>query len=446
MLAASALTLSALSLDATTAGWIVAGSLAAAWMLAALIRRRSTRALAKRLAPDSSLETHEQQYPLLEPLACAILRREREFHAREGLLSERLAELERVLHTTPIAVLSLDHLQRILSANPAAERLLAFDERSARGRLLQDSVRQPGLNRAVTQALARGGSTSVELHLELDTPLEVQLSCEPLHIDEKPAGIVLSLVDVTRIRRLESMRSEFAANVSHELRTPITNIKGYVETLLTAGITDPAQSRRFLEIIHRNTARLSGIVEDILTLAFLEEPEAKHALVKEAAHAADIVAQVIEDLSVAASARRAHIVASADPAIIVHCNRPLLEQALMNLLSNAIKYSKEGATITVVATVEGASVRIAVIDNGLGIAAKHLPRIFERFYRVDPSRARSQGATGLGLAIVKHIAVSHGGSVEVTSQIGEGSCFSVLVPYASDALSEPNGNSKNRAS
>jgi two-component system phosphate regulon sensor histidine kinase PhoR len=236
------------------------------------------------------------------------------------------------------------------------------------------------------------------------------------------------------MRRLESMRSEFAANVSHELRTPITNIKGYVETLLQVGIDDPERMRKFLEIVHRNTVRLSGIVEDILTLAFLEEPETKQSLTQDPASARDIVGQVVEDLGSAASAKAIQVIVSVETERMVVANRSLIVQAMANLVSNAIKYSGERTTVRIRIADVGEAICLSVSDEGPGIAAKHLPRIFERFYRVDKARARSQGGTGLGLAIVKHIATIHGGRVEVTSQLGQGSTFSLFLPAASGTL------------
>jgi two-component system phosphate regulon sensor histidine kinase PhoR len=230
------------------------------------------------------------------------------------------------------------------------------------------------------------------------------------------------------MRRLESMRSEFAANVSHELRTPITNIKGYVETLLQVGVEDPAQMRKFLEIVHRNTVRLSGIVEDILTLAFLEEPEAKQHLARLPSPAGEIVRQVVEDLGSAASARSIRVETSGAMDLTVLVNRSLAEQALANLVSNAIKYSPENTKVLVHVAGDEEFACIEVTDQGPGIAAKHLPRIFERFYRVDKARARTMGGTGLGLAIVKHIANIHGGRVEVSSQVSQGSTFRLFLP------------------
>ena len=417
-----------LASDAEFAGWAAAAVIAGAWIIVELQRRRAARRLRDALADETKELREDEDFPFHDEVASAAMRRARVERERNDLASRRLAEIERILRATPIAVIAIDHKQRINSANAAAERMLGFASERARGRLLQEIVRQPELNRAIESALGSGGRFDGELHLEADEPLEVQLSCEPLEIEGGPAGLVMSLVDVTRMRRLESMRSEFAANVSHELRTPITNIKGYVETLLQVGIDDPERMRKFLEIVHRNTVRLSGIVEDILTLAFLEEPEAKHSIEQQPVSARDIVAQVVEDLGSAATAKSIEVVTNGETRRLLHANRSLVEQALANLVSNAIKYSGERTTVRIGISDEAELVRISVADQGPGIAAKHLPRIFERFYRVDKARARTQGGTGLGLAIVKHIATIHGGRVEVASQMGEGSTFSLLIP------------------
>lgn len=427
---AEAVAPAALEPDAT--GWMVAAAMLGLWIATAVIRRRSAHRLSRALAEQSESAIEDAGFPLLERISRNVLRRLRHERERRERIENRLHEIERVLRATPIAVLALDHLQRIVGSNPAAESLLKFDERAARGRLLQEVVRQPALNRAVERALSADGRLHDELHLEFDAPLEIQMSCEPLQTEGNPSGLVISLVDVTRMRRLESMRSEFAANVSHELRTPITNIKGYVETLLSVDLDDSERRRKFLEIIHRNTVRLSGIVEDILTLAFLEEPEARSTLVLAPTPVGEVVREVVDALGSAAAARSIRIDARADDQLVIEANRSLLEQALNNLVSNAVRYSGEGTTVRISAAVEAGNVRIAVQDQGPGIASKHLPRIFERFYRVDKARARTQGGTGLGLAIVKHIATIHGGTVEVASQVGSGSCFSLVLPCRQD--------------
>jgi len=188
--------------------------------------------------------------------------------------------------------------------------------------------------------------------------------------------------------------------------------------------------RKFLEIVHRNTVRLSGIVEDILTLAFLEEPEAKQHLARLPSPSGEIVRQVVEDLGSAASAKSIRVETSGAMDLTVLVNRSLAEQALANLVSNAIKYSPENTKVLVHIAGDAEFACIEVTDQGPGIAAKHLPRIFERFYRVDKARARTMGGTGLGLAIVKHIANIHGGRVEVSSQVSQGSTFRLFLPRA----------------
>jgi two-component system, OmpR family, phosphate regulon sensor histidine kinase PhoR len=402
--------------------------MAVAWTASSVIRRRSCRRIESLLRDEHASITPDQHFPMMDGVADLALRRLRSERERHDRLASQLEEIDRVLRATSIAVLALDHLQRIISANPAAERLLGFEEDAARGRLLQEVVRQPGLNRIVTTALGNDGRAQGELQFERDSPLEAQVSCEPLHVEGQPLGVVISLVDVTRMRRLESMRSEFAANVSHELRTPITNIKGYVETLLQVGIEDPQQRQKFLEIVHRNTVRLSGIVEDILTLAFLEEPESRHTLTRESVSMNKITAQVIEDLELTAQAKNVRLDLLAPQDIHVFVNRSLAEQALANLVSNAIKYSPADARVKIEVALGDRCARITVEDTGPGIASKHLPRIFERFYRVDKARARTQGGTGLGLAIVKHIATIHGGRVELTSELGRGCRVSLYLP------------------
>jgi two-component system, OmpR family, phosphate regulon sensor histidine kinase PhoR len=416
---------------AVASGWIAAFAIALAWALLSARRRRSERRLEEGLLADDTALREEDSYPGVDRLASAVTRRVRVERERDARSREQLGEIERILRSTPIAVIALDHKQRVISANPAAERLLGISEAVVRGRLLQESVREPGLNRLISDALSDGGRRESEIHLELDAAIEVQVCCEPLQSEAQPPGLVVSLVDVTRMRRLESMRSEFASNVSHELRTPITNIKGYVETLLQVGVDDPAQMRKFLEIVHRNTVRLSGIVEDILTLAYLEEPGSRTGLESEEVAVSDLVRQVVEDLGPTASAKSMRIdFPPEDGTLAVLVNRSLALQALANLVSNAVKYSTEGTQVAIRCGMRDGLVRIAVSDQGPGIAAKHLPRVFERFYRVDKARARTQGGTGLGLAIVKHIASIHGGRVEVESQVGQGSTFALLLPPA----------------
>ena len=228
-----------------------------------------------------------------------------------------------------------------------------------------------------------------------------------------------------QLNKLEQIRRDFVANVSHELKTPITSIKGFAETLLAGAKETPEDLERFLEIISKQSERLAAIVEDLLTIARLEGERLDELLLPTEEELYNVIANAISVLEVRAKRKSISIEIECDQDLLVKIDRHLVEQALINLVDNAIKYSGEGSTIWLKVFKEAREVRVDVIDQGLGIPAEHLPRLFERFYRVDKARSRSLGGTGLGLSIVKHIAVVHKGQVSVQSVLGKGSTFSI---------------------
>ncbi len=403
------------------------------WRRAAEELARSVDAAAGGSEPAQGTE----QWPLpVGTIAVAMRRRERMGREREQWLETRLQEVEAILRSTADSVIALDSQQRVLDLNAAAERLLAIEAEAARGRLLQESTRQSGLNSFVAEAMGAIDPIEGEFAIEGGTPSVVRAVAAPLRdAAGRRLGLLVSLRDVTRLRKLESLRTDFVANVSHELRTPITAIKGYVDTLLQIGAGDPEQVRRFLEIVARNTQRLSSLIEDLLTLASLEQVDAERVeLEPERVEAAAIVREVVEQLAPAAEAKRMSIEVAVEPGLVVQVQRVLAEQALMNLVSNAIRYSPEGSPVAVTARARDARrAEFAIRDAGPGIASVHHERIFERFYRVDRARTRTQGGTGLGLAIVKHIAQLHGGSVELESRVGVGSTFRLLLPREAES-------------
>ncbi|MGC8863280.1 MAG: sensor histidine kinase, partial [Armatimonadota bacterium] len=230
------------------------------------------------------------------------------------------------------------------------------------------------------------------------------------------------------VAKLDRMRKDFVANVSHELKTPITAIKGYIETVLEIKPLEEAKARRFLEIAARQADRLNAIVDDLLKLAEIEQraENAQIELVKSPIRPViDAAAGNCEPIAVE---RGIQIQTDCPEDLTAVINPPLLERAVANLIDNAVKYSPEGARVRVLGEQTNGEVAIHVIDNGPGIEAEHLPRIFERFYRVDTARSRKLGGTGLGLAIVKHVAQAHGGRVEVESTPGQGSKFTIVLP------------------
>lgn len=348
------------------------------------------------------------------------------------LLKARLGEQRIIRESMSTGMIALDLEQRILSVNRAAERLFGIDEDIAKGQLLRYVLQEPDFNKFVAQSLGSNKPASLEFALVGRSGSTIQALGEPLlNGENKPIGLLVLVNDVTRLRKLEDLRSDFAANVSHELRTPITNIKGYVETLLDVGVENKEQSQKFLGIIHRNTERLAFIIEDLLALARLEQPDAKGTLQRQPTLVRHIIDSVIAHFEKETAERSIRIETSIPADLTATVNSQLIEQALGNLLSNAIKYSPARTRVTLAAkrNAEG-EIELSVSDRGPGIAKEHLPRLFERFYRVDRARSREIGGTGLGLAIVKHIALVHGGRAEVESELGKGSTFRIVVPAA----------------
>ena len=369
----------------------------------------------------------------LLPLEDAIRRFEAAWFERLDRVESSLAEQSGLLEALGSALITLDRQQRIRSLNAGAAAMLGVDREAGAGRLLQETFRSPQLHRLLARAMAGGEARPEEFPLTIGgREVVVQATCSRMG---ERGDLLILMTEVTRLRRLESLRSDFAANVSHELRTPITNIKGYVDTLVEVGFGDPEQSRRFLDIVRRNADRLAGIIEDLLTLAQLEWPDARQRLAPGPCDSARLVQAVAESLGPAAEARRIRLDQSLVRPISFIGNAALLEQALANLVSNAIKYAPEGTTARLRAEAEDGHIVIAVQDEGPGIPREHLERLFERFYRVDRARSRDRGGTGLGLSIVKHIAAVHEGRVEVDSEVGKGSEFRLVLPLHRDGES-----------
>ncbi|HHK43057.1 MAG TPA: PAS domain-containing sensor histidine kinase, partial [Planctomycetaceae bacterium] len=268
-----------------------------------------------------------------------------------------------------------------------------------------------------------------ELTLHGDRELTVRAQAAALAApDATILGAVVVLEDITRLKRLEEVRREFVANVSHEIKTPMTSIQGYLETLVEGDVHDPEDVRRFLKIAAKQSRRLGAIVDDLLALAHLEQQEESQPVRLSSQPLRPVLEDAVEWARPLARQRGITLELTCPDDLIAPINAPLLEQALTNLLDNACKYSEADTQVTVLAERHGVEVWIDVIDQGCGIESRHLPRLFERFYRVDRSRSRKLGGTGLGLAIVKHIVRVHGGEVSVSSTPGEGSRFTLKLP------------------
>jgi two-component system phosphate regulon sensor histidine kinase PhoR len=300
-------------------------------------------------------------------------------------------------------------------------------------RPLQDVIRNPDLRRFALLAIDCREPVEDDLVLRGARDRIIRLRGTALRDLSGEGGAVIVLNDVTDMKRLENVRRDFVANVSHELKTPIASIKGFVETLLDGAADDPADRRRFLDIVARQADRLESIIEDLLSLSRIEQSEEAGNLPREPVPIAELLAAVTADCLPRAADRSIRLELSCPDSLVAEVNAPLLEQAVINLVDNAIKYSEPGRTVRLSADEEpaaagGPAVRIMVEDEGCGIDGEHLPRLFERFYRVDEARSRKLGGTGLGLSIVKHIVQAHDGTVAVQSEPGKGSTFTIRLP------------------
>lgn len=352
-------------------------------------------------------------------------------------------ELETTLSGMSEAVLLLDATDRIRIINPAAERLLRLEHGFSTGRRIFDILQEGPLFEFVSRPMDGEDAIEEEINVESDKPRFVHAFRSSIRDDQGCSrGTLLVLHDITRLKRLEAIRRDFVANVSHELKTPITSIKGFVETLRSDTDHDPETVRRFLDIIARHTDRLNSIIEDLLVLSRIEQAEnlgrdkvlEDPGMAREKVLVSSIVESVMMVCEPRASRRNIQISATVQPDSVAFVNQPLMEQALLNLVENAVKYTDQGGHVDVAASVSDGRLTLTVSDDGCGIPKEHLPRIFERFYRVDKGRSRSQGGTGLGLSIVRHVATIHGGKVRVTSEPGVGSQFVIDVPATDDRL------------
>jgi two-component system, OmpR family, phosphate regulon sensor histidine kinase PhoR len=355
-----------------------------------------------------------------------------------GQLDERLRtvlrqrnEQEAVLASMVEGVLAVDGDERILRINRAAAELLGVRPEEVQGRRLQAAVRKADLHRFVDRALAAGAP--VEGDIVLRDPGERYLQAHGTVLRDaegRKIGALFVLNDITRLRRLENVRRDFVANVSHELKTPITAIKGFVETLLDGAAHSAEDSRRFLNIVRTQADRLNAIIDDLLALSRVEQGEEQDGVPLVDAPLRPVLEAAVQACAMMTTEKSVTVNLFCSPALTARINAPLLEQAVINLLSNAVNYSNPQGKVVIDAGQHRERITIKVQDWGCGIAQEHLPRLFERFYRVDKARSRKQGGTGLGLAIVKHIVQAHGGEVIVHSTLGQGSVFSIQLPVA----------------
>jgi len=315
---------------------------------------------------------------------------------------------------------------RVVASNPAAHKLFNPSVPALKSQRLTELTRNPAIYSAFLDGLKGIERSGVKVETHGPERQVFDLRVVPIGANGHGAeGALGVFFDITRTERLEIIRQEFLSNVSHELRTPLTAIIAFVETLETGALEDPESSQRFLSIIRKNASRMHALIDDILELTAIEGGNV--TLRPATVDLYELVGDVCSSLAAKASAQNVILENKVEPDVVVHADARRLEQMLTNLIDNGIKFSRENGTVSI-SHERGTRDRIFVQDNGDGIPAQHLERLFERFYRVDRARSRDMGGTGLGLAIVKHLALLHGGEVTVTSELGKGTTFTIHLP------------------
>jgi len=401
VLTASALVVPSFSVRLILAGVVVV--LAVLWVITATANRDSGNA--KTSASDRFDQTNPSDNFEVRSLLDATLT-----GMREGLL-----------------VVNRD--MRVVASNPAATKLFNPSVPALKSQRLTELTRNPAIYGAFLDGLKGIERSGVKVETHGPERQIFDLRVVPIgtvngHGAEGALGVFF---DITRTERLELVRQEFLSNVSHELRTPLTAIIAFVETLENGAMEDAESCQRFLSIIRKNASRMHGLIDDILELTAIEGGNVQLRAAPVELHS--LVQEVCASLAAKAAAQNVTLENDVEPEVTVYADARRLEQMLTNLIDNGIKFSREGGTVAI-RYEPGVRDKILVQDNGDGIPAQHLERLFERFYRVDRARSRDMGGTGLGLAIVKHLALLHRGEVTVTSELGKGSTFTIHLPKA----------------
>jgi two-component system phosphate regulon sensor histidine kinase PhoR len=354
--------------------------------------------------------------------------------ARQQELNQQVTQRESgtqtILRAMHDGLLVVDERRHIMLMNRTFEKLFELRD-GAVGAPLLETIRHATLDRLIAEALRTGNALQRELTLtdsQTNAGRHVEISAVPMKGDAGlTTGAVVLCHDITQLKRLDQIRSDFVANVSHELRTPLSILRGYIETLLDNPKTSREELSRILEVMERHSKRLGLLVDDLLNLARLEASDTNLDISQ--VRVSELFNNIVRDWKGKLAKKNLAVVVDLPPdAPVIRADGTRLQEVLYNLLDNAVKYSCENGEIRLQAARHGPEIVLSVSDNGIGIGKDDLPRIFERFYRADKARGRELGGTGLGLSIVKHIAQLHGGRVEAESELGRGTTIRVLLP------------------
>ncbi|MEW5758831.1 MAG: two-component system histidine kinase PnpS [Candidatus Omnitrophota bacterium] len=333
-----------------------------------------------------------------------------------------------ILNSMIEGVVILDKDVKLISCNATAEKIFNIEQEKVFGKFFLEAIPNNDILELINDVLEKKQFISKELPLIWPLVKVFHINASPIFENDDINGCLLVIHDITELKKLENTRRDFVANVSHELRTPLTSIKGFIETLLEGAIDDKENAKQFLTIIKEQADRFDNLINDLLALAGLESKEIKlnprPINLKQFSH------RILLDFKARLEKKNIQVINELKEDLFVNADKERLEQVLINLIDNAIKFNKESGFIKITGKEIGNKIKIIIEDSGSGIPEKDIPRIFERFYRVDRARSRELGGTGLGLSIVKHIIDLHGGSVGVESTEGLGSKFYFYLPIS----------------
>jgi len=342
-------------------------------------------------------------------------------------LNNKKIEMESILQSITHGIVAVDNDLKILLINQAAFSILNLDSNNKiTGEIITHHIRNNRINLLLKESMEKNEPLECEVNLD-DKDLLIKTSpIRPNNRNTIASGWIISIQDNTKVRKLEKLKTEFVSNVTHELKTPITSIRGFIETLKNGAINNKDVSMRFLDIIDIEAERLHDLINDILVLSEIENKQSDTDL--ERIELNSVIDGVFEIMQNIASEKNVVLINNISENIFIKANRNRMKQMILNLVDNAVKYNVPNGSVTVSAENAGGKVIICIKDTGIGIPSQHIPRIFERFYRVDKGRSRNMGGTGLGLSIVKHIINLYNGVINVNSEVGKGTEFIIQLP------------------
>lgn len=344
-------------------------------------------------------------------------------------LTDKNVQFDAILNSMTNCIVAVDHNLNVILINAVTEQLFDIRQENVLGRKLIEVIRNRQINEIMEKAVATNASVATELTMGAPEAGTFSIHASPIKPSDNMgpnSGGIISILDITTMKKLEKIRTEFVSNVTHELKTPLTSIRGFVETLRGGAISDTDIAPKFLEIIDIEAERLTMLINDILQLSEIENSSSDTNITRH--DLTETLSEVVSVLQIPADKKGVTLNVSAAPKIMIKANRDRIKQMLINLIDNGIKYNRENGSVEIKAVKAEGRLVISVSDTGIGINPQHHDRIFERFYRVDKGRSRSMGGTGLGLSIVKHIVNMYNGDITLQSTPGKGTEFTIQLP------------------